>query len=186
MIQDPHNEKFSIYEIVWAKLKGHSWWPAVVFENKEKGCVVSFLGEKSHAFIPEINLLKWKENFDYLCIKAKRNRKLKFAIEIANKILDKQLLFEDHEKYIDEFWSQGEGNNKKPIKQKHKIGILGDKESHPRDKFLKKKKIRWLSKSSEKIDKKEEEYSELHRLDSKKHAERLKVLDKEIDQRQVR
>lgn len=85
-------------EIVWAKVSGYPWWPALIVEvdfNTNK-CVreaaVNFIGENSHASLPLSKLANYKENYDKYTLNAQTG--LLYSIMVANKILAKKTTFE--------------------------------------------------------------------------------------------
>ena len=65
-------DNFIVGEIVWAKIRGYPWWPAVVNrnitsdvfqitgivdENKEKKYICGFIGDNTHSVLPKPKLL---------------------------------------------------------------------------------------------------------------------------------
>ena len=70
---------FRINEIVWAKVKGFSWWPARVTSILTRNTyMVDFYGEKFRAKLHKSKLEKYKENINKYS--NKNNRKLQEAI----------------------------------------------------------------------------------------------------------
>ena len=79
-------------ELVFAKLKGHAWWPSqvtgcVIEDKKETRYKVCFLGDDSYAIVSEKNLSKWNERRHKIQSKSKHLEK---ALSIGdNKINNK-------------------------------------------------------------------------------------------------
>jgi len=85
-------------EIVWAKVSGHPWWPALVVEvdsNTKQGirqAAVNFIGENSHASLPLSKLASYKDHYYKHTLFARIG--LSYSIMVANKILMKKATFE--------------------------------------------------------------------------------------------
>lgn len=85
-------------EIVWAKVSGYPWWPALIAEvdSDTKKCVreaaVNFIGENSHASLPLSKLANYKENYDKYALNTHNG--LAYSVMVANKILAKKTTFE--------------------------------------------------------------------------------------------
>jgi hypothetical protein len=85
-------------EIVWAKVSGHPWWPALVAEvdsNTKQGirqAAVNFIGENSHASLPFTKLAPYKYLYHKHSIPT--HTRLSYSIMMANKILAKETTFE--------------------------------------------------------------------------------------------
>jgi hypothetical protein len=77
-------------ELVWAKIKGFSWWPGVVSsvdkgkDGNETQITVNFVGENSHAVLTLDKVMKYREGYAQ-CSQTKK-RSLLDAIETANRI----------------------------------------------------------------------------------------------------
>eukprot|EP00826_Nyctotherus_ovalis_P044502 TRINITY_DN4806_c0_g1_i3.p1 TRINITY_DN4806_c0_g1~~TRINITY_DN4806_c0_g1_i3.p1 ORF type:complete len:452 (-),score=117.35 TRINITY_DN4806_c0_g1_i3:298-1653(-) len=77
-------------ELVWAKIKGFSWWPGVVSsvdkgrDGMETQITVNFVGENSHAVLTLDKVMKYREGYAQ-CSQTKK-RSLLDAIETANRI----------------------------------------------------------------------------------------------------
>jgi len=90
--------KYKKDEVVWAKIRGFPWWPAVVAaaedeEDEDNSQVlINFIGENSHANLPLDKVAKYKEMYE----EYSKNKKhgLKEAVEVANKILNKETTYE--------------------------------------------------------------------------------------------
>ena len=77
-------------DLVWAKVEGYNWWPAIVAavdkpENTDDALVtVNFIGESSHASLPTNKVVRFREKFGVF---SKTQKKLLMgAIETAKKI----------------------------------------------------------------------------------------------------
>ena len=77
-------------EIVWAKVEGHPWWPAVVAEvqqgapDEEMLVLVNFVGEQSHAKLPLKKVVKYSDLHEQMA-KTKKKTLLQ-AITTADRI----------------------------------------------------------------------------------------------------
>ena len=62
---DTSNCTFTVGEIVWGKIKGYSWWPAIITdtsdENKEKKYICNFIGDNSHATLIKKYIAKFEK-----------------------------------------------------------------------------------------------------------------------------
>ena len=72
---DSSNTNFSVGEIVWGKIKGYPWWPAMITEtrddNREKKYICNFIGDNSHASLIKRDLAKFEELKNYSSTKKK-------------------------------------------------------------------------------------------------------------------
>jgi hypothetical protein len=102
-------------EVIWAKIKGYPWWPAVIFDFRESDTTVSFIGEKSHAYLQMNQIKKFSENYIQFSNPRKRNKKLDLSVQIANNIRNGKIKFEDHEKYLDQLRISGISKEKEAL-----------------------------------------------------------------------
>ena len=77
-------------DLVWAKIKGCSWWPAS-FSRTEKGrngsepqALVNFVGESTHAVLTFDKIVPYKDGYDQYSVTKKRS--LLDAIKFADSI----------------------------------------------------------------------------------------------------
>jgi hypothetical protein len=67
--------EFSLNEIVWAKIRGHPWWPAIIKsvipDSKENKFKIDFIGDNSHATLPVSKLANFQK---YLREKSKTKK----------------------------------------------------------------------------------------------------------------
>lgn len=88
-------QKYHVNELVWAKIKTYSWWPAMIVgitpENSVNQFAVNFIGEDCHAFLPVENLAKYKENYEKYS--KVHNLGLVHALEYANDIVSGKMLY---------------------------------------------------------------------------------------------
>ncbi|CAD8119592.1 unnamed protein product [Paramecium sonneborni] len=79
-------------QIVWARTKGHPWWPGIITQVQDGKYVVDFIGDDSQqgSILMSDNLFDFQEKFDEFNDKGKKNKKLKEAIQNAQKLLKKQ------------------------------------------------------------------------------------------------
>ena len=65
-------------EVIWAKVRGYSWWPGIIKKislksdttdnkdnknKKELKFLVKFIGDNSHSFLPKEKLQNFQEKF---------------------------------------------------------------------------------------------------------------------------
>jgi len=85
-------KSFKKGDVVWAKIKGFPWWPAVIadVDNGENGegeteILTNFIGEFSHACLPPDKVANYKEYYDTYS-KSKKKGLLE-SIAVADKII---------------------------------------------------------------------------------------------------
>ena len=76
--------------LVWGKVTGYPWWPGICIGTIEtkKGVVlnvVNFVGDKSHARLPDAKMLPYIENRELYSRNAKG--RLRSAIQNADELL---------------------------------------------------------------------------------------------------
>ena len=93
-------------EVVWAKVRGYSWWPgiikkitlkSVIKENKERDnkkkreikFLVKYIGDNSHSILPKDKLEKFQEKFS-LYSKSKK-KPLLHSIKLAKKLISGEI-----------------------------------------------------------------------------------------------
>ena len=101
-------KKFRKGEVVWAKVRGFPWWPAMVKsvnikflrqDEEEEECrhttvLVYFIGDNSHSELPINKIEKFSQKYeDYSKTKKKS---LLNSIKLAKKIISNELSFEKH------------------------------------------------------------------------------------------
>ncbi|CAD8179730.1 unnamed protein product [Paramecium octaurelia] len=91
---------FKKKQIVWARTKGHPWWPGIVifiYLIKITQVVdgnqyaINFIGDDSHSILMSDNLYDFQEKFEEFNEKVKKNKKLKEAIQTAQKLQKKKI-----------------------------------------------------------------------------------------------
>ena len=88
-------------EIVWAKIKGFPWWPAIIKnvsyqfrENHIKGLYkeriyeIDFIGSKSHAIVSKNSIQSFMKNYEGHC--ETKSISLKKAIKLAKKLFEEK------------------------------------------------------------------------------------------------
>lgn len=78
------NTSFNVGEIIWAKIRGYSWWPAIITgaedDNREKKYAVVFLGDHSHSSLAKKSLEKFEKG-----LKLYSNTKKKNLLDVIEK-----------------------------------------------------------------------------------------------------
>lgn len=78
------NTSFNVGEIIWAKIRGYPWWPAMITgtedDNREKKYAVSFIGDNTHSSLAKKCLEKFEKG-----LKMYSNTKKKNLIETIEK-----------------------------------------------------------------------------------------------------
>jgi F0F1-type ATP synthase alpha subunit len=101
-------KKFRKGEVVWAKVRGFPWWPAVVKsvnikilkqdeeeeEYRNTTALVYFIGDNSHSELPINKVEKFTHKYEEYAKTKKKS--LQNSIKLANKILSNELSFEKH------------------------------------------------------------------------------------------
>ena len=82
------NISFNVGEIIWAKIRGYPWWPAIITgtedDNREKKYAVSFIGDNTHSSLTKKCLYKFEKGLKSYSNTKKRN--LLESIERAKEI----------------------------------------------------------------------------------------------------
>ena len=87
--RDASRWKFKEKELIWAKVRGHPWWPAIVGEinfnlprDKEMKYIVYFVGDRTKSLLTEKFIRNFRSTFFQLAFIRKTNnlRKLRVAI----------------------------------------------------------------------------------------------------------
>ena len=79
------NSFFEIGEIVWGKIKGYPWWPAIITDFSESLIyTIKFYSDNSYAKLSSKYLLKYEENKDKIIEANKKNKKLLGAVKAAD------------------------------------------------------------------------------------------------------
>ena len=82
------NISFNVGEIIWAKIRGYPWWPAIITgaedDNREKKYTVSFIGDHTHSSLAKKCLEKFEKGLKLYSNTKKRN--LLDVIEKAKEI----------------------------------------------------------------------------------------------------
>ena len=101
-------KKFKKGEVVWAKVRGFPWWPAVVkslniklakqnddeIESRQTLVLVYFVGDNSHSELPINKIEKFASKYEEY---SKTKKKcLINSIKQAKKIISNEISFDDH------------------------------------------------------------------------------------------
>ena len=78
-------------EVVWGKIKGYPWWPAVITDfNNNLIYTINFYSDNSCAKLSSKFLLKYEENKNKILEANKKNKKLLGRIKEADSAIKKQ------------------------------------------------------------------------------------------------
>ena len=80
--------KFEKGEVVWGKIKGYPWWPAIIIDNNNLIYTIKFYNDNSLANLSSKFLLKYEENKQKISESNKKNKKLMEAIKFADSELN--------------------------------------------------------------------------------------------------
>lgn len=79
------NTFFEIGEVVWGKIKGYPWWPAIITDFTDSLIyTIKFYSDNSYAKLSSKYLLKYEENKNKILETNKKNKKLLGAIKAAD------------------------------------------------------------------------------------------------------
>jgi hypothetical protein len=132
-------------DLVWAKVKGCSWWPAVISSvgksrnNGEPQVTVNFVGHNSHAILPLDKIVNYRDRYSEFSKTKKRS--LLDAIEIANRIEagtttyideEEKLLKKNKFKKANEKKSIGSKKRKAPEKQRFSDNLANNIRLNPK------------------------------------------------------
>jgi hypothetical protein len=119
-----HRPSFSKGEVIWAKIKGYPWWPAVVStilhddsDEEPRAFIVKFIGENSHAKLPDEKIARFNEKLEEYS--NRKNKKLVESIDVALKILRSETTFEAEWKK-NELRVQALNSPQRPVKEETK------------------------------------------------------------------
>lgn len=87
---ETEKQKFKERDLVWAKVRGHAWWPAIVGEinqfqasDREMKYIVHFIGDQTRSFLARKFIRNFRSTFFQLAFisKTKNLRRLQHAIK---------------------------------------------------------------------------------------------------------
>lgn len=85
-------QDFKRGDLVWAKVRGYSWWPAkigdVLRDKSDRKYRVDFIGDNTHQTVPHDKVADFAENYASYSVTKKKD--LLDSIEIAKKQLRKE------------------------------------------------------------------------------------------------
>ena len=87
-IKKMSNVSFNVGEVIWAKIRGYPYWPAMITgtedDNREKKYAISFIGDNTHASLAKKCLEKFEKGLQLYSNTKKKN--LSESIEKAKEI----------------------------------------------------------------------------------------------------
>ena len=96
------NTSFNVGEVIWAKIRGYPWWPAMITgtedDNREKKYAVSFIGDNTHSSLAKKCLEKFEKGLKMYSNTKKKNlldtiEKAKEIYYNKNGIKDKEIKY---------------------------------------------------------------------------------------------
>lgn len=120
------DNEFTINELCWAKLKGYPWWPAIIKDiilskNKKKSYIVGYFCEKRGSSLNEINIKKWKENYEmFKNGKGKGKQKTSgndfiSSLAVAKMYDEGKIDINDHESFLNKYQNNKDRHSLKNI-----------------------------------------------------------------------
>ena len=104
-------------EVVWGKIKGYPWWPAVITDfNNNLIYTIKFYSDNSCARLSSKFLLKYEENKNKILEANKKNKKLIGAIKEADLAIKRQN--KSNNIYVENYSNNNDINNNKKSKNK--------------------------------------------------------------------
>ena len=84
------NKIYEKGEVVWGKIKGYPWWPAIITNfNKNLIYTIQFFDDNTYARLSTKFLLKYEENKNKIIETNKKNKKLLKAVQVADLAIQK-------------------------------------------------------------------------------------------------
>jgi len=106
------DKSFKKGEVVWAKVRGYSWWPGIVNKislkinkgenrknmgnGKEIRILVKFIGDNSHSILPQDKIEKFEKKFSEFSKTTKKP--LLHSIKIAKKFISGEISLSELDK----------------------------------------------------------------------------------------
>lgn len=128
-----NNVSFNVGEIVWGKIRGFPWWPALITgtedDIREKKYTISFIGDNTHASVQKKNLAKFDKEYKQYSNTKKKDlvesiKKAKEMFENKNGAKDKEI----------ESLMRMKNNNKDKEREKDKEKLSSNEGSYDRTK----------------------------------------------------
>ena len=83
-IKKMSNVSFNVGEVIWAKIRGYPYWPAMITgtedDNREKKYAISFIGDNTHASLAKKCLEKFEKG-----LQLYSNTKKKIYLKVLKK-----------------------------------------------------------------------------------------------------
>ena len=151
------NISFNVGEIIWAKIRGYSPWPAIITgtddDIREKKYEVSFIGDNTHASLAKKCLEKFEKGLQLYSNTKKKN--LSDSIEKAkeiyynkNGIKDKEIktIIKNNLKYKEK--EKEREKEKEKEKEKQQLN-QNNKEKNNNEQYINKKKLKKMETENE-------------------------------------
>ena len=151
------NISFNVGEIIWAKIRGYPWWPAIITgtddDIREKKYAVSFIGDNTHSSLAKKCLEKFEKGLQLYSNTKKKN--LSDSIEKAkeiyynkNGIKDKEIktIIKINLKYKEK--EKEREMEKEKEKEKQQLN-QNNKEKNNNEQYINKKKLKKMETENE-------------------------------------
>ena len=151
------NISFNVGEIIWAKIRGYPWWPAIITgtddDIREKKYAVSFIGDNTHSSLAKKCLEKFEKGLQLYSNTKKKN--LSDSIEKAkeiyynkNGIKDKEIktIIKNNLKYKEK--EKEREKEKEKEKEKQQLN-QNNKEKNNNEQYINKKKLKKMETENE-------------------------------------
>jgi len=151
------NISFNVGEIIWAKIRGYPWWPAIITgtddDIREKKYAVSFIGDNTHSSLAKKCLEKFEKGLQLYSNTKKKN--LSESIERAkeiyynkNGIKDKEIktIIKNNLKYKEK--EKEREKEKEKEKEKQQLN-QNNKEKNNNEQYINKKKLKKMETENE-------------------------------------
>jgi hypothetical protein len=144
------NISFNVGEIIWAKIRGYPWWPAMITgtddDIREKKYAVSFIGDNTHSSLAKKSLEKFEKGLQLYSNTKKRNllesiEKAKAIYYNKNGIKEKEIknMMDNNIKYKEK--EKIREKEKEKEKEKQQMN-QNNKEKNNNEQYINKKRLK--------------------------------------------